>query len=338
MRIILDAFGGDLAPLEPLKGARAAVKEYGVEILAVGDVEKMTTVCRENNIDTKGIAFKQADGVFDMHRDAMDIVKKAKDTSLYVAFKALADGEGDAMVSAGSTGAVIMGATFIIKRLKGCKRPALGMLMPGKNPDGFLLMDCGANADVRPEMLSRFATIGKVYMEKVTGRQNPRIALLNNGTEDSKGDEVHIRAYKLLARDKNLNFIGNIEGRDILNDEADVVVADGFSGNIALKTIEGAAAFMNGKMKEMFKSGLGGMISAMLMKKQLKAFKKRMDYTEYGGAPVLGVQKGVITAHGSSDANAFKNAIRQAVKYAENDVGETIEKALAESESGEENA
>ncbi len=330
MKIILDAFGGDNAPLEALKGRAQAVKELGVEIIAVGDIAKMEECCKENNIDTTGIIFKHADTVFDMHREPMDIVKKRKDTSMYVGFDTLATGEGDAFVSAGSTGAIIMGATFIVKRIKGCKRPAFGMMLPGANPDGWMLMDCGANNDVRPEMMEQFAVIAKVYMEQVSGRPNPRIALLNNGSEESKGDEDHVQAHKLLAENKSLNFIGNIEGRDVLNDIADIVVADGFSGNVCLKSIEGTAMFMNNEFKAAFKSNPITMLAALLVKKQLKAIKAHMDYSEYGGSPVLGVQKCVIKAHGSSDAKAFKNAIRQAKSYVEKDVSGIITARLNE--------
>jgi len=330
MKIILDAFGGDNAPLAPLQGAELAIKEYGVEIIAVGDVAKMETVCKENNISTQGMEFLQADDVFDMHEDPMDIVKKRKTTSLHVAMKALADGMGEAVVSAGSTGAMLMGATFIVKRIKGVKRAALGTVMPGKNPNGFMLMDCGANAEVRPEMLNQFAVMGSVYMEKMAGCAKPRVALLNNGAEDTKGTPTHIEAYKLLAANDKINFIGNIEGRYILNDEADVVVADGFSGNIALKTSEGVASFMSGMLKGMLKKNARTMLAAILLKNELKEFKAKMDYTEVGGAPILGAAKGVIKAHGSSNAKAFKNAIRQAKNYAENNISKVIADSLSD--------
>lgn len=332
MKIILDVFGGDLAPAEPLKGAAMAVKELGVEILAVGDIPTMEACCKENNIDTTNITFKQADGVFDIHEDPMNVVKKRTDSSLHIACKALADGEGDALVSAGSTGALLMGATFIVKRIKGCKRPALGSVLPGENPGGFMLMDCGANSEVRPEMLDQFAVMASVYMENVAGRENPRVALLNNGAEDTKGTDVHKAAYALMKENKNINFIGNIEGRDVLSDLADVVVADGFSGNVALKTSEGVAMFMNKQLKSMFMTNLKTKIAALLLKDQLKAFKAKLDYTEYGGAPILGISKGVIKAHGSSNAKAFKNAIRQAKIYAENDVSNLIAAHLSREE------
>ena len=329
MKIILDAFGGDYAPLEPLKGAADAVKELGVEILAVGDIEKMEACCKENNIDTTGISFKQADDIFDIHEDPMAVVKKRTNTSLHIAFKALADGEGDAMVSGGSTGAILMGATFIVKRIKGCKRPALGAVVPGQHPDGFMLIDSGANNEVRPEMLEQFGIMGSVYMEKVMGRVPARVGLLNNGAEETKGPDVQKAAYALLAANPHVNFVGNIEGREVLNDHVDVLVADGFSGNIALKSVEGAASFMNKMLKAMFKTNWKTMLAAVLMKDQLKQFKAKLDYRFYGGAPVMGVNKGVIKAHGASDALAYKNAIRQAKLYAEHDVSALIAEKLA---------
>lgn len=330
MKIIIDAFGGDNAPVEVLRGAAAAVEELGVEILAVGDVEKMKACVQQNNISLTNITFKQAGDVLSMHDDPMDVVKKRQDSSLHVAMKALANGEGDALVSAGSTGALLMGATFIVKRIKGVKRPALGSVLPCENPKGFMLMDCGANAEVRPQMLKQFAVMGSVYMEKVAGIQSPRVALLNNGVEESKGTAVHVEAYQMLKDNTDINFIGNIEGREVMNNIADVVVADGFSGNIALKTSEGVASFMNKQLKGLFMTNIKTKIAALLMKDQLKQFKAKLDYTEYGGAPILGVSKGVIKAHGSSNAKAFKNAIRQAKIYAENDVSSVIAQCLAQ--------
>ena len=328
MKIILDAFGGDHAPLEPLKGAELAIKEYGVEIIAVGDIETMKKVCEENSISTNGMEFMQADEVFDIHEDPMDIVKKRKNTSLHIAMKALSDGMGEAVVSAGSTGALLMGATFIVKRIKGVKRAALATVMPCKKQSGFMLIDSGANAEVRPEMLNQFAVMGSVYMEQVAGVKPAKVALLNNGAEETKGTPIHVEANALMRENKSINFIGNIEGRDVMNGEADVIVADGFSGNIALKTCEGVAGFMSGMLKGMLKKNARTMLAAILLKNELKEFKAKLDYTEYGGAPILGVTKGVIKAHGSSNAKAFKNAIRQAKTYAENNVSDVIANSL----------
>ncbi len=334
MKIIIDAFGGDNAPAAALMGAARAAKEYSLDILAVGDIEKMRKCCRENSIDTERIRFLQADGVFEVERDPMDVVKKRTDTSLHIAMKLLADGKGDRVVSAGSTGAILMGATFLVKRLRGCKRPGIATVMPGAQEGGFLLMDSGANTDVRPEMLRRFGVMGSVYMEKVAGRKDPKVALLNIGAEETKGPRTHVEAYSLLRDEKSINFIGNIEGRDILTGAADVVVSDGFSGNIALKTGEGVVAFMSGALKEMFMTSLRTKLAALLLKDDLKKFKKRFDYKEYGGAPVLGVRGCVIKAHGSSDATAFKNAIRQAKVYVENDVSSLMREALGGEEEG----
>lgn len=330
MKIILDAFGGDLAPLEPLLGAAQAVAELGVEVMAVGDIDKMTAVAQQNGISLTSITFKQASDVLAMDDDPMDVVKKRTESSLHVAMQALANGEGAALVSAGSTGAILMGATFIVKRIKGVKRPALGSVLPSENPKGFMLMDCGANAEVRANMLNQFAVMGSVYMNKVAGVKNPRVALLNNGAEETKGTQMHVEAYQLLKNNKSINFLGNIEGREIMFDVADVVVADGFSGNIALKTSEGVATFMNKQLKGMFLTSFKTKLAAVLMKEQMHEFKAKLDYTEYGGAPVLGVEQGVIKAHGSSNAKAFKNAIRQAKIYAENDVSGLIAKALGQ--------
>lgn len=328
MKIILDAFGGDFAPLETLKGAAEAVKELGVEIIAVGDIEKMKAVMAQNNILTTGISFKQAADILAVDDDPMDVVKKRKDCSLHVAMQALADGEGDAVVSAGSTGALLVGSTFIVKRIKGVKRPALATVLPCENPSGFMLMDSGANTEVRANMLNQFAVMGSVYMEQVAGIKAPRVGLLNNGAEPSKGTAVHVEAHEIMSKNQEINFVGNIEGRDLMVDKADVVVADGFSGNIALKTSEGVANFMNKHIKELYLTNFKTKIAAFLMKDHMRKFKAKLDYTEYGGSPILGVSKGVIKAHGSSNAKAFKNAIRQAKIYSENDVSSLIAKAL----------
>ncbi len=334
MKIILDVFGGDHAPLEPLKGAQQAIKEYGVNILAVGDIPTMEKCIKDNNIDATNMEFLQADEVFLIEDDAEDVIKKKTNTSLHIALKALADGKGDALVSAGSTGALVMGATFIVKRVKGCKRPTIGTVVPCKNPKGFLLVDSGANTTVRSDMLNQFAVMGSIYMQHVAGIHTPKVGLLNSGSEENKGTEVHIEAHSLLKENKDLNFVGNIEGRDILEDVANVIVADGFSGNIALKSVEGVAAFVNSELKTMFKANLLTMLAAVLMKGQLRKFKKKLDYREYGGAPILGISKGVIKAHGSSNSLAFKNAIRQAKNYVTYDVSSLIEESLNKAKEG----
>ena len=331
MKIIVDAFGGDNAPLAVLEGAALAVIEYGVEVLLAGDEAKIKECATVNNIPLDGMEILQADDIMDMHDDPTEIVKSKKKTSMAVGLKALADGLGDAFVSAGSTGALVVGGSLIVKRIKGVKRVALASFIPGKKGN-YLMLDIGANADCRPEMLYQFGIMGSVYMEKVAGITNPKVALLNNGAEETKGTPVHIEANALLRENKAIDFIGNIEGRYVMSGEADVVVADGFSGNIALKTCEGVAGFMTKMLKGMLKKNAKTMLAAILLKNELKEFKAKLDYTEYGGAPILGVTKGVIKAHGSSNAKAFKNAIRQAKIYAENNVSDVIAKSIVTEE------
>lgn len=327
MNIIIDAMGGDNAPLALLAGAAQAVQELGVHITAVGHKEKMAAAIREGNVPMEGITLVHAADVIGMDEDATDVLRKKPDSSLAVAMKMLAAGEGDGLVSAGSTGAMLVGATMVVKRIKGIKRAALGTVMPGgKRP--WMLIDCGANVECRPEMLVQFAVMGSAYQEKVMGIPTPTVALANNGTEETKGTELQLAAYPLL-QNSGLNFIGNIEARDIPAGNADVVVCDGFTGNIILKLTEGVAKVFSGLIKQMFYKNAKTKLAGAALKSELAEFKKSFDYTEYGGAPLMGIQKPVIKAHGSSDAKAIKNAIRQAKTCAENDVAGTIEAWIA---------
>lgn len=334
MRVIIDGFGGDNAPLEVLKGSVQAVKELGVDVTVVGDVEKMKLCANENGIDISALSLYQADGVMEVCEDPKTILKEHSDSSMAVGLKLLQQGEGDAFVSAGSTGALVMGSTFIVKRLRGIKRCALATVLPTAK-DPVLLMDCGANAECRPEMLMQFAVMGSTYMNKIIGVDNPRVGLANIGAEPTKGRESDVEAYGVLSN-APINFIGNVEGRDIPLGEADVVVTDGFTGNLILKTIEGMGKFFSVTLKSMFKSGILSAIGYLCLKKQVNGFRKKMDYTEYGGVPLLGIAKPVIKAHGSSNAKAFYNAIRQAKLYTENEVikefSEALEKVKASSE------
>ena len=327
MRIIVDAMGGDNAPLAPLKGAALAVAELGVEITAVGDKEKLARVIREENLPMEGIELVHASEVIGMDEEATDLLKKKPDSSLAVACGLLRDGKGDALVSAGSTGALLVGGTLIVGRIKGIKRPAIGTVLPSTEKP-WLLIDCGANAECRAEMLVQFAAMGAAYMEKVMGRENPTVALANNGTEETKGTALQLDAYPLLQK-SGLNFIGNIEGRDIPLAGADVVVCDGFTGNIILKVVEGLAKMFSGMLKQMFYKNAKTKLAGVAMKGELDEFKKSFDYKEYGGAPLLGIKYPVIKAHGSSDERALKNAIRQAKACVENGVAAAIESHLA---------
>ena len=318
MRIAVDAFGGDNAPLEIVKGAAQASAEYSVEITLTGDKDEILKIIAENNLSFFGdLTIVDTKDVISMHDDPTSIIKAHADSSMGLAFKELKEDRADAFVSAGSTGAIIVGGTLIIKRIKGVKRPALGGMIP--SPDGsYMLMDMGANAECRPEMLAQFGVMASVYLEKVEKRENPKIGLLNIGTEDTKGDELRKDAYKLLSK-SNINFVGNIESREMPKGVCDAVITDGFTGNIALKLIEGTSITLFKLIKQIMYKSLPNKLAALVLKKDLYSLKRLMDSNEVGGTPLLGVQKPVIKAHGSSNATAIKNAIRQAISFIESD-------------------
>ena len=328
MKIILDAMGGDNAPAEILKGAAAATAAWpDVEILAVGDAEKIAACVKENAIEMKNIEIVNATEVIEMCDEPAKAVRAKKDSSMVVGLRMLAEGKGDAFVSAGSTGALHVGASLIVRTVKGVKRPALATVIPGKTP--FLLLDCGANVECRASMLEAFGVMGSVYMNKVMGLEQPRVALVNNGAEESKGTPTYVEAHQLLKNNKAIHFVGNIEPRDIPAGHADVVVADGFTGNVVLKLTEGLAKYFGSKLKEMFKKSLGTKVGYLLLKGGVANFKKSMDADEYGGAPLLGTRRPVIKAHGSSNARAIQNAIRQARLCVENDLCGVMAESLA---------
>lgn len=326
MNIIIDAFGGDNAPAEVVKGAGMAVEKLGVEVTLCGDECMIKKSAEENGVSLAGLKFIHTESVIDIHEEPTDILKGRNDCSMAVGLKALYEEKGDAFVSAGSTGALVVGSTFIAKRIKGIKRPALAPVMPSAKGH-FMLMDGGANVDCRPEMLVQFAVMGSVYMEKVMGIKNPKVGLLNVGAEDTKGRELEIEAYKQLMK-APVNFKGNIEAREMPKGDFDVIVSDGFTGNIALKLYEGMGSFFAHTLKGMFLSNTKTKLAALMMKNQVKEFKKSMDYSEVGGAVLMGIAKPVIKAHGSSDAKAFYNAIRQAKSCAEGNVVGTIVETL----------
>lgn len=332
MKIVIDAFGGDNAPLEIIKGAALAQKEYGVDIILTGDEEVINKCINSNGITFKNLEVVHTTDVISMHDEPTSLLKEHKESSMAVAFKLLAEGKADAFVSAGSTGAVVVGGTLIVKRIKGVKRPALGSMLPG--PDSsYFLMDMGANSECRPEMLCQFGIMASAYLKGVEGIENPTVALLNIGTEDTKGTELQKEAYKLLS-EAPINFIGNIESREMPKGVCNAVIADGYTGNIALKLIEGTATTMFKMIKGVLYKGIFNKICALILKKDLYAIKGKMDASEVGGAPLLGVNKPVIKAHGSSDARAIKNAVRQAIKFAENDVIGKITNSLNEINEG----
>lgn len=323
MKIAVDAFGGDNAPLSVIRGASDAAREYGVNIILTGDKDIIEKCAADNKIDLAGIEIRHTDSVFDMHDKPTDILKSKRGTSLGLAMDLVANGEADAFVSAGSTGAIMAGATFIVKRIKGIERPAIGTVIPTMTDRKLLLMDAGANAECRPEMLRQFGIMASLYLENVEGIKDPEIGLLNIGTEDTKGGPLQIEAYKLL-KESPVNFVGNIEARELPAGVCDAVISDGFTGNVALKLYEGVASNMMKLIKRTLMSTFRSKIAALLAKKSLYSLKDKMNYDDIGGAPLLGVKKPVIKAHGSSNADAIKNAIRQAKRCAENDVAGKI--------------
>jgi len=325
MKIIVDAFGGDNAPLEVLRGCERAVRELGVEIILTGSQPKIKKCAEENGISLTGIEIEHTDDVFDIHDEPKEIIKSGSNTSMALGLKLLAEGRGEAFVSAGSTGALVMGSTFIVKRIKGIKRIAPSPVMPA-DKGSFVLLDAGANTECRPEMLVQFAIMGSAYMERVLGIKNPKVGLLNIGAEETKGRELELEAYKLLEQ-SSLNFGGNIEARDIPNGQYQVIVTDGFTGNIVLKLYEGMGSFFARKLRWIFSGA--GKLGAVFSLGKIRAFKKQMDYKEVGGSALLGVRKPVIKAHGSSDGTAFFNAVRQAKKCAEVNVAGVIEEYAA---------
>lgn len=326
MNIIVDAFGGDNAPLEIIRGAMLAAKEFAVNIVFVGDKNKINKCADENNIALENCEIVDAKGVITMQDDARCILKGKTDSSMAMGFRLLNEGRGDAFVSAGNTGAVTVGATFITKRIKGVKRPAIASVMPSaKKP--ILLMDCGANAECRPNFLYQFGMMGSLYMKHILKYDNPRVALANNGEEATKGTQSVKEAYALM-KNAPYNFIGNIEGRQIPFGDADVIVADGFTGNLILKTYEGVAKVLMNGVKDAFMKNIFSKISYLGVKSGIDDMKKQFDYKEYGGAVLLGVKKPVIKAHGSADARTFKNAVKQAVWFLENNLIDEIEKSF----------
>jgi len=333
MKIILDAMGGDHAPEAPVLGAIQANQKFGSHITLVGRGEEILSVLRKNNIANlpEGIEIANADEVVDMHDDPARVIRTKKNSSMVVGLRMLAEDQGDAFVSAGSTGALLSGATLVVKRVKGVRRAAMGPAMPNKAGSKTVILDCGANAECTPEFLLQFGLMGSLHAKKSMGIENPRVGLLNIGTEDSKGTPLQKEAYALLkdASDRGiLNFVGNVEARDVPLGAVDVVVCDGFSGNVLLKSIEGTAMFMGSLMKRMFKKNILTMVGYLFSKSGVKDLVKMMDYREIGGTQFLGIRKPVIKAHGSSDALAFCNAIRQAEASVSSNVAMELEQGL----------
>ena len=324
MRIIVDAMGGDRAPQEIVKGAVRAKKELGVEITLVGKIEEIMT-CLEGE-DPAGYELVDAREVVTMEDDPSTATRRKKDSSMAVALRLLSEGKGDAVVSAGSTGALLTGATLTVKRIRGIRRAALAPILPaGEN--GVMLIDCGANVECTAEYLLQFAYMGSYYARKMMGCESPRVGLLNVGTEDTKGGELQHQVFDLLReadRQGRINFVGNGEGTGVFDGAADVVVTDGFTGNVLLKTAEGVIKYMMGALKGVFYKNTKNKLAAAVLKGDLSAMKKSLDVNEVGGTALIGISRPVIKAHGSSNAASFFAAIRQAKAFVEADVVEDI--------------
>ena len=332
MKIIVDAMGGDFAPQAQVEGALQALTEFGIHSILVGKEDEIRTCITQlgHKELPKGIEIHHAAEVITMDDDPAEVIRKKKDSSLVVGLNLLKNGTGDAIVSAGNTGALLAGATLITKRIKGIRRAALSPIIPNKE-GGALLLDCGANVDCTPEYLLQFAFMGSFYVEKALGRKTPRVGLLNNGTEDGKGTNLQLETYALLktAHDAGqINFIGNVEARALLLGGVDVVVADGFTGNILLKGIEGTAMFLMGEIKEVFMASGKSKFAALLVKSGLRGVKAKLDVSEIGGTALLGITKPVIKAHGNSDAKTIRAAIGQAKQFASSQIIGQIEQNI----------
>lgn len=329
MKIVVDAFGGDNAPLSVLEGCAQAVAEFGAQIILTGDKERIEAVAKEHNIAMTGIEIAHAPDVIPIEADAAKLRSEYKNSSMAVGCQLLADGQGDAFVTAGSTAATVVGASIIVKRIKGIKRCAIATVLPGqKGP--YLLLDSGANSECRPEMLTQFGVMGSVYMERIVGIKSPRVGLVNIGTEENKGTDLQVEANQQLAVQPGINYVGNVEAREVPLGGCDVAVCDGFTGNVMLKLIEGLAKMFMGELATIFKRSSLTKLAYGMVKGGVGEFRKKMDAGEYGGALMLGAKKPVIKAHGNADAKTIKNAVRQAIRCCENDVvGEIAEQLTA---------
>jgi glycerol-3-phosphate acyltransferase PlsX len=321
MKILVDVMSGDNAPLDLIRGSIEAANDYGNdEIVIIGDENVISDITVKNDLQlADNMTIQHASDVINMEDRALAVVREKRESSMSIGLRMLAEGKGDAFVSAGNTGALITGATLIVKRIPGINRAAIASILPLTCP--VLLMDSGANLNVTSDNISQFAFMGAKYMEKIYGLDRPRVGQLNNGAEYNKGTALQIESYQLLS-ESGLNFVGNVEGKEIPFDVCDVIVADGYTGNIFLKTVEGMGKFLLKTLKELLMSNIATKLSALTM--DTKELKQRFDASEHGGAPLLGISKPVIKAHGSSDANAIKNAVRQAINFIESGVNDDI--------------
>lgn len=337
MKIAIDGMGGDNAPKSNVEGVVSAIKEYNVGIIITGDKEILEKEFEKFEFDRSKLEIVHTTETIENEDKPVKAIRSKKDSSMVVALNLVKEGKADAIVSAGSTGALLAGGLFVVGRIKGIDRPCLCPALPNIKRGMTIIADGGANADCKVRNLVEFAAMTNIYSKKVLGIESPRISLANIGAEEGKGNELVKESYNEL-KNMDLNFIGNLEARDVINAKADVIVCDGFTGNMLLKSAEGVAMSVMKLLKETFLSSTKGKLGAMLLKNDLKEIKSFMDYSEYGGAPLLGVNGGVIKAHGSSDGKAIKNAINQGIKFAKGNVVKDIEKFIQDSKAKEENS
>lgn len=330
MKIAVDGMGGDKAPQVVVEGVIEAINQYGVDVIITGPEDLILKEVNKYTYDKSKLQILHCSEIIDCNEEPVKAIRRKKDSSLYKALELVKNGEADAIISAGSTGALMAGATLIMGRIKGIDRPALAPVMPGKNGH-FMLIDCGANAECKPHYLVQFAKMGTIYMENIMNMQTPSVGLINIGTEEEKGNDLTKAAYKLL-KDAPINFVGNIEPREIPTGNTKVLVCDGFVGNTVLKMYEGVASNLLLTLKEEILSSTRGKIGGLMLKPVFKNLKKKFDYKEVGGAAFLGVNGICIKAHGSSDSRAIKNAINQAKIFHDNNVIEKIKNNIEKNE------
>lgn len=328
MKIVIDGMGGDNAPKSNVEGAVNAIKEYQVDLIITGDKDLLEKEFSNYEFDRNKLEIVHTTEIIENEDKPVKAIRSKKDSSMVVALNLVKEGKADAIISAGNTGALLAGGLFVVGRIKGIDRPCLCSAIPNVKRGMTLIADCGANADCKPKNLVEFAAMSNIYSRKVLGLENPKVALANVGLEEGKGNDLVKRSYEEIKK-LDLNFIGNVEAREVINAYTDIIICDGFTGNILLKSAEGVALSVTSLIKETFMASTKSKIGALLIKDDLRKLKSFIDYSEYGGAPLLGLNGGVIKAHGSSDAKAIKNAINQGIKFSKGKVVEDINQFIS---------
>ncbi|KAK2320377.1 phosphate acyltransferase [Clostridioides difficile] len=328
MKIVIDGMGGDNAPKSNVEGAVNAIKEYQVDLIITGDKDLLEKEFSNYEFDRNKLEIVHTTEIIENEDKPVKAIRSKKDSSMVVALNLVKEGKADAIISAGNTGALLAGGLFVVGRIKGIDRPCLCSAIPNVKRGMTLIADCGANADCKPKNLVEFAAMSNIYSRKVLGLENPKVALANVGLEEGKGNDLVKRSYEEIKK-LDLNFIGNVEAREVINAYTDIIICDGFTGNILLKSAEGVALSVMSLIKETFMASTKRKIGALLIKDDLRKLKSFIDYSEYGGAPLLGLNGGVIKAHGSSDAKAIKNAINQGIKFSKGKVVEDINQFIS---------